>query len=42
MTEKTLLDTGKLERFVGWKPKVGFEEGFERAIMWFVSKKRVS
>ena len=33
-------DTSKLERLVGWKPKVSFEEGLKRAIMWFVSKKR--
>ena len=28
-------DTGKLERFVGWKPDVSFEEGLERAVVWF-------
>jgi nucleoside-diphosphate-sugar epimerase len=33
-------DTGKVERLVGWKPNVSFEEGLERTIKWFVSKKR--
>jgi UDP-glucuronate decarboxylase len=32
-------DTTKLERLVEWKPKVRFEEGLERTIKWFVSKK---
>ncbi|MGD0996367.1 MAG: UDP-glucuronic acid decarboxylase family protein [Candidatus Bathyarchaeia archaeon] len=35
-------DTSKLEKVVGWKPNVGFEEGLERTIKWFVSKKRSS
>jgi nucleoside-diphosphate-sugar epimerase len=35
-------DTAKLERLVGWKPNVSFEEGLERTIKWFVSKKRSS
>jgi nucleoside-diphosphate-sugar epimerase len=35
-------DTNKLEKLVGWKPNVGFEEGLERTIKWFVSKKRSS
>ena len=33
-------DTTKLEMLVGWKQNVGFEEGPERAIKWFVPKKR--
>ena len=32
-------DTNKLERLVGWKPKVNFEEGLKRTIKWFVPKK---
>jgi UDP-glucuronate decarboxylase len=28
-------DTSKLERLVGWKPSVGFEEGLRRTIRWF-------
>jgi nucleoside-diphosphate-sugar epimerase len=32
--------TTKLEKLVGWKPNVCFEEGLKRTIMWFVSKKR--
>ena len=35
-------DTSKLEKVVGWKPNVGFEERLERTIKWFVSKKRSS
>jgi nucleoside-diphosphate-sugar epimerase len=35
-------DTAKLEKLVWWKPNVGFEEGLERTIKWFVSKKRSS
>jgi UDP-glucuronate decarboxylase len=30
-------DTSKLERLVGWKPKVSFEDGLERTITWFSS-----
>jgi len=33
-------DTAKLERLVGWKATVGFEDGLERTIKWFVPKKR--
>jgi len=32
-------DTSKLEKVVGWKPNVRFEEGLKRTIKWFVSKK---
>jgi UDP-glucuronate decarboxylase len=35
-------NTNKLEKLVGWKPNVSFEEGLERTIKWFVSKKRSS
>ena len=35
-------DTSKLEKVVGWKPNVSFEERLERTIKWFVSKKRSS
>lgn len=28
-------DTSKLERLVGWKPNVSFEEGLKRTIAWF-------
>jgi len=28
-------DTSKLEKLVGWKPKINFEEGLKRTIMWF-------
>jgi UDP-glucuronate decarboxylase len=35
-------DTSKLEKLVEWKPNVSFKEGLERAIKWFVSKKRSS
>ena len=31
-------DTSKLEKLVGWKPNVSFEEGLKRTIKWFVSK----
>ena len=36
--KRRCLDTGKVERLVGWKPTVCFEEGLERTIMWFVPK----
>ena len=28
-------DTGKLEKLVGWKPKIEFEDGLRRTIKWF-------
>ena len=31
-------DTDKLEKLVGWKPKIPFEEGLKRTITWFSSK----
>jgi nucleoside-diphosphate-sugar epimerase len=31
-------DTAKLERLVGWKPNVGFEEGLKRTVAWFSHK----
>jgi UDP-glucuronate decarboxylase len=32
-------DTNKLERLVGWKPNVSFEEGLQRTVAWFSMKK---
>ena len=32
-------DTSKLDKLVGWKPNVGFEEGLKRTITWFASKR---
>jgi UDP-glucuronate decarboxylase len=32
-------DTNKLEKLTGWKPKMEFEKGLERTILWFSSKK---
>ena len=31
-------DTTKLERLVGWKPTVSFEEGLKRTVTWFSQK----
>ena len=31
-------DTAKLERLVGWKTNVSFEEGLKRTVMWFSKK----
>jgi UDP-glucuronate decarboxylase len=31
-------DTNKLERLVGWKPNIAFEEGLKRTITWFAQK----
>jgi UDP-glucuronate decarboxylase len=31
-------DTSKLERIVGWKPTVSFEEGLKRTVTWFSQK----
>ena len=28
-------DTSKLEKVVGWKPSVSFEEGLKRTVAWF-------
>jgi nucleoside-diphosphate-sugar epimerase len=33
-------DTSKLERLVGWKPRVSFEEELKRTVAWFSSKLR--
>ncbi len=33
-------DTTKLERLVGWKPNVHFEEGLKRTVAWFSLKKQ--
>ena len=35
-------DTNKLEKLVGWKPNVKFEEGLKRTIMWFSQKKQAA
>jgi nucleoside-diphosphate-sugar epimerase len=32
-------DTNKLEKLVGWKPRVSFEEGLKRTIGWFSQRK---
>jgi UDP-glucuronate decarboxylase len=32
-------DTSKLERIVGWKPTVSFEEGLKRTVTWFSQRK---
>jgi len=32
-------DTNKLEKLVGWKPSVGFDEGLKRTIGWFSQRK---
>jgi UDP-glucuronate decarboxylase len=32
-------DTAKLEKLVGWKPNVSFEEGLKRTTRWFVLSK---
>jgi nucleoside-diphosphate-sugar epimerase len=32
---------GKIEKLLGWTPKVNFEEGLKRAITWFSSKRTV-
>jgi UDP-glucuronate decarboxylase len=31
-------DTTKLERLVGWKPNIAFEDGLKRTITWFAQK----
>ena len=31
-------DTNKLEKLVGWKPNITFEEGLKRTITWFSQK----
>jgi UDP-glucuronate decarboxylase len=32
-------DTSRLERLVGWKANVSFEEGLKRTVAWFSKKK---
>ena len=32
-------DIGRAEKLLRWKPKVKFEEGLERTITWFSSKR---
>jgi len=32
-------NTNKLEKLVGWKPRVSFEEGLKRTIGWFSQRK---
>jgi UDP-glucuronate decarboxylase len=32
-------DTGKLEKLLGWKPKITFEKGLKRTITWFSQKR---
>ena len=32
-------DTSRLEKLVGWKPNVSFEEGLKRTIAWFSQRK---
>ena len=31
------IDAGKLNREVGWKPSVTFEEGLERTVDWYLT-----
>jgi UDP-glucuronate decarboxylase len=31
-------DTSRLEKLLGWKPKIAFEKGLKRTITWFSSK----
>jgi len=33
-------DTSKLEKLVGWKPKMAFADGLRRTIKWFSQKKQ--
>ena len=33
--KRRCLDTSKLERLVGWKTNVSFEEGLKRTVEWF-------
>ncbi|MGH3577344.1 MAG: dTDP-glucose 4,6-dehydratase, partial [Mycobacterium sp.] len=30
-----LLDSSKIERSLGWKPQIGFEEGLEQTVRWY-------
>ncbi len=39
----TWADIGKAERLLGWRPRVGFEEGGERLVNWYQkNRKKVS
>jgi dTDP-glucose 4,6-dehydratase len=31
-----LLDSGKIERELGWKPQIAFEDGFQATIRWYI------
>ena len=30
----TFADTGKLERHLGWRPRVGLDDGLARQVAW--------
>ncbi len=32
-----LLDSGKAQRLLGWKPKLGFEDGLKKTAEWYLS-----
>jgi dTDP-glucose 4,6-dehydratase len=32
------VDGGKIERELGWKPQVGFEEGLRRTVLWYLQR----
>ncbi len=34
------IDNGKIKRDLGWTPKIGFEQGIEATINWYISNKR--
>jgi UDP-glucose 4-epimerase len=36
---KTHSDISKAAKLLGWKPKIGFEQGLEKAVEWFSSRR---
>jgi len=37
--DMTQADIGKAKRILGWKPKVGFEDGIKRTVDWYLSNR---
>ena len=34
--DRLICDASKLKNITGWEPKIGFREGLEKTVEWFV------